>query len=64
MICESVQRGLLSSAYDVGRYICFSQIFIHILDAKLYRYAPLVEMADHVFHQELAKQLRSELRQN
>jgi len=40
MICESVQRGLLSSAYDTGRY------------------APGVEMADHAFHQTLARQLR------
>lgn len=43
MICESVQTGLQSSAYDVGRY------------------APGVEMADHKFHQTLAKQLQSHL---
>jgi len=41
MICESVQTGLASSAYDTGRY------------------APGVEMADHAFHQTLAKQLHS-----
>ena len=45
MICESVQRGLDSQAYDTGRY------------------APGVEMADHVFHQTLAHQLRGRLTQ-
>jgi len=40
MICESVQRGLSSSGYDIGRY------------------APNVEMADHQFHLQLAKQYR------
>jgi choline monooxygenase len=45
MICQSVQVGLHSSAYDTGRY------------------APGVEMADHAFHQTLARQLREKLGQ-
>ena len=45
MICESVQVGLQSTAYDMGRY------------------APGVEMADHTFHQTLAKQLRDIIEQ-
>ncbi|XP_070543829.1 uncharacterized protein [Ptychodera flava] len=40
-ICEGVHLGLMSSAYDAGRYV------------------PRVEMSQYVFHQRLAKELRS-----